>query len=71
MQARRNDEKEKTIRSMEEEMEKMVELALSESDTFRDVNITFLDVAKVFYYSASCSDHLQTHISKVLFQKVL
>ncbi|EFH49068.1 hypothetical protein ARALYDRAFT_352546 [Arabidopsis lyrata subsp. lyrata] len=69
--ARRNDEKEKTIRSMETEMEKMVELALSESDTFRVVSITFLDVAKAFYYSASCGDHLQTHISKVLFQKVL
>lgn len=48
----------------------MVELALSESDTFRDVSITFLDVAKAFYYFALCGDHLQTHISKVLFQKV-
>ncbi|XP_010422537.1 PREDICTED: ent-copalyl diphosphate synthase, chloroplastic-like [Camelina sativa] len=70
--ARRNDEKEKTIiKSMEKEMEQIVELALSESDTFRDVGITFLDVAKAFYYSATCGDHLQTHISKVLFQKVL
>ncbi|OAO99244.1 GA1 [Arabidopsis thaliana] len=70
LKARRNDEKEKTIKSMEKEMGKMVELALSESDTFRDVSITFLDVAKAFYYFASCGDHLQTHISKVLFQKV-
>lgn len=56
---------------MKNEMEQMVELVLSEIDTFRDVNITFLDVAKAFYYSASCGDHLQTHIAKVLFQKVL
>ncbi|AEE82229.1 ent-kaurene synthetase A-like protein [Arabidopsis thaliana] len=70
LKARRNDEKEKTIKSMEKEMGKMVELALSESDTFRDVSITFLDVAKAFYYFALCGDHLQTHISKVLFQKV-
>ncbi|XP_056852151.1 ent-copalyl diphosphate synthase, chloroplastic-like isoform X2 [Raphanus sativus] len=69
--ARRNDEKEKTIKIMKNEMEQMVELVLSEIDTFRDVNITFLDVAKAFYYSASCGDHLQTHIAKVLFQKVL
>ncbi|KAF8059321.1 hypothetical protein N665_1232s0001, partial [Sinapis alba] len=70
--ARRNVEKEKTIKTMENEMEQMVELVLSEiDDTFRDVNITFLDVAKAFYYSASCGDHLQTHIVKVLFQKVL
>ncbi|KAL1225101.1 Ent-copalyl diphosphate synthase [Cardamine amara subsp. amara] len=72
LKARRNDEKEKTTRRMEKGMEQMVELVLSERDTFRDVSITFLDVAKVFYYSASCGDdHLQTHISKVLFQKVL
>lgn len=71
MQARRNDEKEKTKRRMENEMEQMVELVLSDSDRFRDVSITFLDVAKAFYYAATCGDHLQTHIAKVLFQKVL
>ncbi|ESQ37954.1 hypothetical protein EUTSA_v10029352mg, partial [Eutrema salsugineum] len=72
LKAKRNDEKEKTIRRMDNEMEQMVELVvLSETDTFRDVSITFLDVAKAFYYSASCGDHLQTHITKVLFQKVL
>lgn len=67
----RNDKKEKTIKRMENEMELMVELALLEVDTFRDVSITFLDVAKAFYYSASCGDHLQNHIAKILFQKVL
>ncbi|CAH2071896.1 unnamed protein product [Thlaspi arvense] len=67
----RNDEQEKTIGRMENEMEQMVELVLCEIDTFRDVSITFLDVAKAFYYSASCGDHLQTHIAKVLFQKVV
>ncbi|KAL0712623.1 hypothetical protein Bca4012_019601 [Brassica carinata] len=67
----RNDKKEKTIKRMENEMELMVELVLLEVDTFRDVSITFLDVAKAFYYSASCADHLQTHIAKILFQKVL
>ncbi|CAA7047118.1 unnamed protein product [Microthlaspi erraticum] len=71
LQAKRNDEKEKTIRRMENEMEQMVELVLSDCDRFRDVSITFLDVAKACYYSASCGDHLQTHIAKVLFQKVL
>ncbi|KFK30883.1 copalyl diphosphate synthase [Arabis alpina] len=69
--ANRNDEREKTIKRTENEMELMVELVLSESDPFRDVSITFLDVAKAYYYFASCGDHLQTHISKVLFQKVL
>ncbi|KAG2278928.1 hypothetical protein Bca52824_061483 [Brassica carinata] len=67
----RNDKKEKTVKRMENEMEQMVELVLLEVDTFRDVSITFLDVAKAFYYSASCGDHLQTHIDKILFQKVL
>ena len=56
---------------MENEMEQMVELVLSEIDTLRDVSITFLDVAKAFYYYFSCGDHLQSHIVKVLFQKVL
>ncbi|KAL0845718.1 hypothetical protein Bca101_018964 [Brassica carinata] len=60
--AKRNVEREKTTKAMENEMEQMVELVLSEIDTFRDVNITFLDVAKAFYYSASCGDHLQAHI---------
>ncbi|KAF8116486.1 hypothetical protein N665_0017s0043 [Sinapis alba] len=71
LKTRRNDEEEKTMRRMENEMEQMVELVLLEVDTFRDVSITFLDVAKAFYYSASCGDHLQTHIAKILFQKVL
>ncbi|CAF1702691.1 ent-copalyl diphosphate synthase, chloroplastic-like isoform X1 [Brassica napus] len=69
--ASRNVEKEKTTKIMENEMEQMVELVLSEIDTFRDVSITFLDVAKAFYYYFSCGDHLQSHIVKVLFQKVL
>ncbi|CAN8247985.1 unnamed protein product [Cochlearia groenlandica] len=69
--AKRNDEKEKTRRRMEHEMEEMLELVLSEFDTFHDVSITFLDVAKALYYSSSCGDHLQTHITKVLFQNVL
>ncbi|KAH0933595.1 hypothetical protein HID58_010712 [Brassica napus] len=68
--ASRNVEKEK-IKIMENEMEQMVELVLSEIDTLRDVSITFLDVAKAFYYYFSCGDHLQSHIVKVLFQKVL
>ncbi|CAN6969805.1 hypothetical protein IGI04_033044 [Brassica rapa subsp. trilocularis] len=67
----RNDKKETTIERMEYEMEQMVELVLLEVDTLRDVSITFLDVAKAFYYSASCGDHLQTHMDKILFQKVL
>ena len=67
----RNDKKETTIERMEYEMEQMVELVLLEVDTLRDVSITFLDVAKTFYYSASCGDHLQTHMDKILFQKVL
>ncbi|CAH8356853.1 unnamed protein product [Eruca vesicaria subsp. sativa] len=71
LKARRNDKKEKTIKIMENEMEQMVELVLSETGTFRDVKITFLDIAKAFYYSASWGDHLQTHIVKVLFQKVV
>ncbi|KAG2297531.1 hypothetical protein Bca52824_044200 [Brassica carinata] len=77
--ASRNVEKEKTKKIMENEMEQMVELVLSEIDTFRDVSITFLDVAKAFYYYFfmckgfyyyfSCGDHLQSHIVKVLLQK--
>uniref|UniRef100_M4C9I5 Terpene synthase N-terminal domain-containing protein n=1 Tax=Brassica campestris TaxID=3711 RepID=M4C9I5_BRACM len=51
--ASRNVEKEK-IKIMENEMEQMVELVLSEIDTLRDVSITFLDVAKAFYYYYSC-----------------
>lgn len=71
LQTMRNDKKETTIERMEYEMEQMVELVLLEVDTLRDVSITFLDVAKTFYYSASCGDHLQTHMDKILFQKVL
>ncbi|CAF2125557.1 unnamed protein product [Brassica napus] len=53
--ASRNVEKEK-IKIMENEMEQMVELVLSEIDTLRDVSITFLDVAKAFYYYFSCGN---------------
>ncbi|WZZ41511.1 hypothetical protein YC2023_037770 [Brassica napus] len=65
--ASRNVEKEKTTKIMENEMEQMVELVLSEIDTFRDVSITFLDVAKAFYYYFSCGDHLQSHIVENIY----
>ena len=56
---------------MENEMEQMVELVLSEIDTLRDVSITFLDVAKAFYYYFSCGDHLQSHIVSLISKSLI
>ncbi|KAL2544635.1 Ent-copalyl diphosphate synthase [Forsythia ovata] len=63
----------KCCTEIERDMQALVELVFCESNVVnKNVNQTFLMVAKTYYYGAYCSpETIDFHISKVLFERVV
>lgn len=69
-----NEQSDRESKKIDEEMQELVKLVLSNNtlkDTDPILKQTCLEVTKAFYYAAHCSpQQIDHHITKVLFQKI-